>query len=61
MVGALLTCLFVGWYVPAKVVREQVTNWGALPVALYRVFLFFIRFICPVCIVAVFLHQLGVF
>ena len=60
-VGALLTCLFVGWYVPAKVVREQVTNWGALPVALYRVFLFFIRFICPVCIIAVFLHQLGVF
>ena len=60
-VGALLTCLFVGWYVPAKVVREQVTNWGALPVAIYRVFLFFIRFICPVCIVAVFLHQLGVF
>ena len=60
-VGALLTCLFVGWYVPAKVVREQVTNWGALSVALYRVFLFFVRFICPVCIVAVFLHQLGVF
>jgi NSS family neurotransmitter:Na+ symporter len=59
-VGALLTCLFVGWYVPAKVVREQVTNWGALPTSLYRVFLFFVRFVCPVCIAAVFLHQLGV-
>ena len=58
--GSLLTCLFVGWYVPKKMVRDQVTNWGALPATAYKVFLFFVRFVCPICILAVFLHQLGV-
>ena len=58
--GALLTCLFVGWYIPQKVVRDQVTNWGALSATIYQVFLFFVRFVCPICIVAVFLHQIGV-
>ena len=58
--GSLLTCLFVGWYVPKKVVRDQVTNWGALTAGAYHVFLFFVRFVCPICIIAVFLHQLGV-
>lgn len=58
--GSLLTCMFVGWYVPKKLVRDQVTNWGALSVGVYQVFLFFVRFVCPICIMAVFLHQLGV-
>ena len=58
--GSLLTCLFVGWYVPRKVVHEQVTNWGVLGERVYRVFLFSVRFVCPACIVAVFLHQVGI-
>ena len=56
--GSLLTCLFVGWYMPRKVVHDQVTNWGTLPAYLFNVFLFFVRFVCPLCIIAVFLHQL---
>ncbi len=58
--GSLLTCLFVGWYVPRKVVHDQVTNWGQIGEWSYRMFLFFVRFVCPVCIIAVFLHQVGV-
>ena len=58
--GSLLTCLFVGWYVPRKVVHDQVTNWGQIGECSYRIFLFFVRFVCPVCIFAVFLHQVGV-
>ena len=58
--GSLLTCLFVGWYVPRKVVHDQVTNWGQIGEWSYRIFLFFVRFVCPVCIFAVFLHQVGV-
>ena len=60
-VGAWLTCLFVGWYVPRNVVRDEYTNWGTLSGTLYPVWLFAVRYICPVCILAVFLHQLGVF
>jgi NSS family neurotransmitter:Na+ symporter len=59
-IGALLTCLFVGWYIPRKIVADQLTNWGKGKTATYHVFLFLVRFVCPLCIVAVFLHQLGV-
>ncbi|MBR5687202.1 MAG: sodium-dependent transporter [Prevotella sp.] len=59
-VGALLTCLFVGWYIPHKIVADQLTNWGKGKTTAYHVFLFLVRFVCPLCIVAVFLHQLGV-
>ncbi len=56
--GSLLTCLFVGWYIPRKVVHDQITNWGTLRGGLLDVFLFFVRFVCPICIIAIFLHQL---
>jgi len=58
--GSLLTCLFVGWYIPQQVVKEQVTNWGTLASSTYRVFLFFVRFVCPLGIAAVLLHQFHV-
>ncbi len=58
--GSLLTCLFVGWYVPRQLVHDQFTNWGTLAKGFFGVFLFFVRFVCPLCIAAIFLHQLGV-
>ncbi len=58
--GALLTCLFVGWYIPKQVVKDQVTNWGTLPSWRLKVFLFAVRFICPLCIISIFLHQFGI-
>jgi len=58
--GSFLTCLFVGWQVPKKIVRDEFTNWGTLRGTLFGVFLFLIRFVCPLCILAIFLHQAGV-
>ncbi len=58
--GAFLTCLFLGWYVPKKVTRDEFTNWGTLSGNLYPVFLFMIRFVSPLCILLIFLHQFGV-
>ena len=55
--GAFLTCLFVGWYVPRKIVSDQITNWGETAQWSYRVFIFFVRFVCPLCIAFIFLHQ----
>ena len=60
-VGSFLTCLFLGWYVPKKIVRDEFTNWGTLKGTLFPVFLFMIRFVSPICILMVFLHQLKVF
>ena len=58
-IGALLTCLFVGWFLPRRIVSEQLTNWGALSTTFYHVFLFLVRFVCPLGIIAIFLRQLG--
>lgn len=58
--GSFLTCIFLGWYVPKKVVRDEFTNWDTLKGSLFQVFLFMIRFVCPACILLIFLHQFGV-
>ncbi len=59
-IGSLVTCLFLGWYVPKKVVKDEFTNWGTVSGALFPVFLFMIRFVSPICIFLIFLHQFGV-
>ncbi|MDN0023452.1 sodium-dependent transporter [Leyella lascolaii] len=58
--GGLLTCLFLGWYVPKKIVKDQFTNHGTLRGALFGTYLFCVRFVCPLCILLIFLHQFGV-
>lgn len=58
--GALFVCLFVGWYLPRKLTYEEFTNWGTLRGNLFGVFLVMVRVVCPLCITAIFLHQLGV-
>lgn len=59
-IGSLVTCLFLGWYVPKKLVKDEFTNWGTLKGSLFGVFLFMIRFVSPLCIFAIFLHQFGI-
>ncbi len=59
-IGGFLTCLFLGWYVPKDIVRDEFTNWGTLKGTFFQAYLFLIRFICPIGILAIFLHQLGV-
>ena len=58
--GALLTCLLVGWGIPRSIIRSQLTNCGALVSRSTDVVIFMIRYVCPVCILLVFIHQLGV-
>ncbi len=58
--GSLFTCVFVGWYIPRAIVVDELTNGGMLRTRLVGVFLFAIRYICPICIILVFLHQLDI-
>ena len=58
--GAFLTSIFVGWYVPRRITRQEFTNWETVSPMFYPVWLLAVRFVCPLCILAVFLHQLGV-
>ena len=59
-IGALLTCLLVGWYMPKTSVYEELTNRGTVARKLFPVIFFAIRYICPICITLIFLNLLGI-
>ena len=55
-----LTCIFIGWFVPHKIVRAEFSNWGTLRNGgLFHVYLFLVKYVCPICILFIFLHQFG--
>lgn len=57
--GGLLTCLFLGWYVPKRLIKDEFTNGGRLRGRFFSVYLFAVRYVCPICILLIFLHQFG--
>ena len=59
-VGGFLTCLFIGRFVPKKMVQDEFTNWGTVCNRLFPVFLFLVRFVCPLAILSIFMHQFNV-
>ena len=59
-VGGFLTCIFIGWVVPHKIVRDEFTNYGTLRGRMFHSYLYCIKFLCPVAILLIFLHQLGI-
>ena len=58
--GGFFTCLFVGWYLPKKLLHDEFTNWGTLKGSVFTAWLFCVRYVCPLCILAIFLHQFGI-
>ena len=58
--GSFLTCIFLGWFVPKKISRDEFTNWGTVKGGMYSVWLFVVRFISPLCIFFIFLRQIGI-
>ena len=58
--GGFLTCIYLGWFAPRKVVWDEFTNWGTLPSRLFSIYMLLVRYVCPVCIMLIFLNQMGV-
>ncbi len=54
-----LTCIFIGWSVPHQVVHDEFTNWGTLRGRFFHFYIFLVKYICPLAILFIFLHQLG--
>lgn len=53
--------IFIGWYVPKKVVYDEFTNWGTLKnQTLCKLFVILLRYICPVAIFTIFLNSMGI-
>ena len=54
------TCILIGWFVPHRIVRGEFTNWGTLyGGALFHFYLLLVKYVCPICIIFIFLHQFG--
>ena len=60
-IGALLTTFYVGWYASLTTVRNEFTNKGTVSEKLFPLFLFTVRYICPIFILLIFIHELGLF
>ena len=55
-----LTCIFIGWFVPHKIVHDEFTNMGTLRNGtLFHLYIFLVKYVCPVFILFIFLHQFG--
>ena len=51
---------FLDWVTRKKIVKDEFTNWGTLKGSVFGIYYFLIRFVCPLAILAIFLHQLGI-
>ena len=54
-----LTFILIGWFVPHKLVRDEYTNWGTQRGRFFHLYLFLVKYVCPLAILFIFLHQLG--
>ena len=57
--GAFLTSVFAGWFIDQQLLRDEFTNNGTMSVRFFRAYQFSVRFIVPLCILLIFLHQFG--
>ena len=58
--GTLLKSLLIGWVASKQAVRDEFSNGGTVSSRWFGLWHFCVRFIVPVCILLIFLHQLGV-
>ena len=58
--GAFLTSLFIGWVVDQRLVHDELTSQGTVAEGLFRAYQFSVRYIVPLCILLIFLHQFDV-
>ena len=50
---------FTGWFLDKHIVWEEVSNNGTLPKAVYRIWLFLLKYIAPIGIGFIFINELG--
>jgi NSS family neurotransmitter:Na+ symporter len=55
--GAFFTSILIGWFVERQLIINEFTNNGTLKDTFFRAYLFSVRYIVPLCILLIFLHQ----
>lgn len=57
--GGMMIALFLGWQIKRNETFDELSNEGTLKLKLFRPFLVIIKFLAPIAIAIVFLHQIG--
>ena len=55
--GAFFTSILIGWFVERKLVENEFTNNGTLKASFFKAYVFSVKYIVPLCILLIFLHQ----
>ena len=58
--GGFLTCIYIGWFASRQIIYEEFTNDSTVNRGIFRLFIFAVRYVCPVFILLIFLDQLGI-
>ena len=58
--GAFFTSILLGWFVEQRLLINEFTNNGTLKTTFFKAYLFSVKFIVPLCILLIFLHQFHV-
>ena len=62
--GAFLTSLFAGWFVNQQLLKQEfltgIRHNNNVSTAIFHAYQFSVRFIVPLCILLIFLHQFGI-
>ena len=59
--GGLFISIFIGWYLDKKITRQEITNEGSLKVPTYKLIVFILKYVVPIAISLIFIHELGLF
>ena len=58
--GAFLTSIMIGWLISRQTLRNEFTNGNTVSQSFFSLWHFCVRYVVPLCILLIFLHQFGV-
>lgn len=57
-IGALLTVIFLGWFLPKAEVEEELTNGGKIKAGFFKTYYFTVRYIAPIALIIVLISSI---
>ncbi|WP_321334456.1 sodium-dependent transporter [uncultured Bacteroides sp.] len=57
--GGMCISIFTGWHLNKSIVWEEISNNGSLKTPFYKLLIFILKFIAPIAIAFIFIHELG--
>ncbi|NCC98153.1 MAG: sodium-dependent transporter [Bacteroidia bacterium] len=56
--GGMLISIFVAWYLDKQIVSDELSNKGSIKVKGFKIYIFILRYVAPLCIFAVFVTSI---